>query len=155
MLFRLTRLNAQDRLLLFRALGILLKATVIVRLLPFSMLRKTLQSAPAIARSNALQPAEHITWAIEVISRRLSSSCLVRAIAAQCLLAQYGHSATLHIGVMKDPDGKFGAHAWLERNGVVLVGGSSAPIEFRELDFLASDARRGSGSGSFHKETRS
>ena len=50
------------------------------------------------------------------------ASCLVRALAAQILLARAGVPATLRLGIRKDPDGKFQAHAWLEWRGEPLLG---------------------------------
>jgi hypothetical protein len=48
-------------------------------------------------------------------------TCLAEALASKALLARYGHSGELCVGVLKT-DGKFEAHAWLECENHVLVG---------------------------------
>lgn len=45
-------------------------------------------------------------------------------------------SATLHLGVMKGTSDELQAHAWLERDGQVLIGGKSAPDAYRPLEEL-------------------
>ena len=63
-----------------------------------------------------------LVWAIEVASRRMpGATCLCRALALQRLLSKNGHRAELQIGVEKNGE-LFGAHAWLVRDGCVLIG---------------------------------
>jgi hypothetical protein len=40
----------------------------------------------------------------------------------QVLLARTGCQSRLRIGVTRNPKGTFIAHAWLEKDGVILVG---------------------------------
>lgn len=64
-----------------------------------------------------------MVWAVEVVSRRSpGSTCLVQALAAQLLLARYGHPSLLQIGVARPDQGMLKAHAWLEHEGTVLIG---------------------------------
>jgi len=64
-----------------------------------------------------------IAWAITRIAPLIPrSTCLVRAIAAHDLLTRHGHASTIHIGVAKSEANAFEAHAWVECNGVILVG---------------------------------
>jgi hypothetical protein len=51
------------------------------------------------------------------------STCLHLAVALKLLLAERGITSELRFGVRND-GGTFTAHAWLEREGRVLVGGS-------------------------------
>jgi hypothetical protein len=53
-----------------------------------------------------------------------AKTCLNQALAAQMLLAQRGYPALLHIGVAKGKEGQFQAHAWVESEGKVVIGGS-------------------------------
>jgi hypothetical protein len=46
----------------------------------------------------------------------------------------------LHIGVAKNEDG-FQAHAWVERNGQVLIGGANSPQEYKRFGDLARKMR--------------
>jgi hypothetical protein len=56
----------------------------------------------------------------------LVRTCLTQALAAQVLLARSGDQSDLRIGVTRDSNGKFLAHAWLERQGAVLIGGDGS-----------------------------
>jgi hypothetical protein len=49
--------------------------------------------------------------------------CLARALATQHLLAVNGYGAQLRIGVAKESSGKLEAHAWVEYQGNVIIGG--------------------------------
>lgn len=71
--------------------------------------------------------AEAIVWAVSVVARRLHFTCLVNAIAAQSLLAAYGFQSQLHIGVTCR-QGAFAAHAWVERDNEIVIGGPAASV---------------------------
>jgi transglutaminase superfamily protein len=68
-----------------------------------------------------------IVWAIEAGGRRLGrlSTCLTRALAGELLLDSNAAPVTLTIGVRRTDAGTLEAHAWLARNGRVLLGGTS------------------------------
>jgi hypothetical protein len=51
-----------------------------------------------------------------------SASCLTQALATRTLLRLRGQNSTLKIGVDKDENGKFMAHAWLEIDGKIIIG---------------------------------
>jgi hypothetical protein len=64
-----------------------------------------------------------IGWAVRAAGRRLpGGTCLVEALAAQLLLARHGHRSDLKIGVAQS-EGNFEAHAWVEIDGRIVVGG--------------------------------
>lgn len=52
-------------------------------------------------------------------------SCLSQALAAWWLLARRGVVTSVRIGVQKDRRG-FSAHAWVERDGMIIMGGADA-----------------------------
>jgi len=52
------------------------------------------------------------------------ASCLVQALALEALLARAGHDAVVRLGVSSGP--VFDAHAWVECDGAILIGGSGA-----------------------------
>lgn len=62
-----------------------------------------------------------------------TGQCLVRALAAQVMLGRRGYRTEVKFGVEKDGDGVFGAHAWLERDGRVLIGGGVEPGRYAPL----------------------
>jgi hypothetical protein len=68
--------------------------------------------------------AHEITWAVAAASRLIPrASCLTQAIAGVLLLHWHGYASQLCIGAGRNAAGRFQAHAWLERRGVVLLGG--------------------------------
>lgn len=50
------------------------------------------------------------------------ANCLVQALTARFLLIRRGQSADLKIGVDKESEKDFGAHAWLEVEGEIIIG---------------------------------
>jgi hypothetical protein len=58
----------------------------------------------------------------------LGTTCLTTALVAQALLQRHGCQAKLRIGVRRDLSGAFTAHAWLEREGIVIVGGPAEMV---------------------------
>lgn len=70
--------------------------------------------------------ADRIRWGVEVVSRRIpAATCLTQALAARVLLARHGYPSELRIGVARDPGGRVRAHAWVECEGRIVVGGPS------------------------------
>ena len=64
---------------------------------------------------------------IDAASRYVpGATCLVRALAAETLLRKYGHDACLRIGVSKNSSQVLLAHAWVESEGQVVIGGEEA-----------------------------
>jgi len=78
-------------------------------------------------RSNSNHAAHRIAWATRAAARFIPrSTCLVQAIAGQVLLIRYGYQPRLMIGVMKDADQRFQAHAWVACDERILIGGPGA-----------------------------
>lgn len=74
----------------------------------------------------------------ETLLRRLPPpwryTCLRRGIVLYYLLHKAGSRATLHIGVRRDPAGAFQAHAWLTRDGALLLEpAGNEPNQYRVL----------------------
>ena len=118
-------LPAAERWLLVKAALLLGGTRLGLRLLPFRILRRLVES---LSRPSAWLPAtdsfstERIVWAVELASRYVPTTCLSRALSAQVLLARRGYPVLLHFGAVKDGE-RFLAHAWLESEGQVLIGG--------------------------------
>jgi hypothetical protein len=70
---------------------------------------------------------ERIAWAINASGRRLgrSSTCLVRALVAELVLGANDGPVILTIGVKRTPTGTLEAHAWVTRQGRVVMGATS------------------------------
>jgi len=96
-------------------------------LLPFQTLLRLLA---AMTRRTAVLPQadpatiDRVAWAVEVVSRYVPmATCLTQALTMQVLLDQLGHTASLRIGVARSAAGQFMAHAWVECEGKIVMGG--------------------------------
>lgn len=58
--------------------------------------------------------------------------CLTQALAARWLLGRAGFDADLKIGARREAS-EFKAHAWLEMNGRVVLGGAASPSLYTTL----------------------
>jgi hypothetical protein len=67
--------------------------------------------------------------------------CLVRAIGLRRLLASHGMDATVCIGV-RQRDGTFDAHAWVEFRNMVLGDHEEHTGSFTELPDIQVDKKR-------------
>ena len=120
-------LPASDRALLLQALTAIVAMRAGVWTLPFARARRLADaiSHPMRANSTCARPSpEKIAWAVATASRAVPSggNCLVRALATGIVLKRYRYPSELKIGVMNPVDGHFGAHAWLESGGIVVIG---------------------------------
>ena len=59
--------------------------------------------------------------------------CLTKALVAESLLLRRGYAVEMTIGVAKGEKGQLIAHAWLECDGTVLIGGDESVNRFTEL----------------------
>lgn len=72
-------------------------------------------------------PLVAVVRSVEASSRRVPrASCLTQAVAAQLLLHHYGYGSTLCVGVAKEENGAFRAHAWVEHGGRIVIGGEES-----------------------------
>ena len=96
-----------------------------LELVPFSTLRKLLFKLTSLLRNLGKDfSEEYLVWSVAVVSPYVpKTTCLAQALAAQLLLQRAGHQARLHIGVKYGIGGRLEAHAWLESQGRILIGG--------------------------------
>lgn len=123
-------LPAPERLLLVRAFTLLAAVRIALWLLPFKVLRWMLSKlAQAHTRypSECHFPSERGVWALQAASRYVPrATCLTQALAGQVLLGFNGTSTSVRIGVAKRRTRDLEAHAWLESQGTILIGGADA-----------------------------
>jgi hypothetical protein len=96
-------------------------------LLPFRTWRQILTVVAPVPRQRQ-QPTEasirRLAGAVERVSHFVpAAACLTQALAAHVLLRRRGVLTRLHIGVAKDKEQRFMAHAWVESQGEVVIGG--------------------------------
>jgi Transglutaminase-like superfamily len=103
-------------------------------LLPFQTLRRLLAHTTrevAGAWGGDQASINQVARAVTVASRYIpAASCLTQALATQVLLSQRGHQASLRIGVARSYVGEFQAHAWVECQGKIVIGGAQALSRF-------------------------
>jgi hypothetical protein len=81
--------------------------------------------------------SSEIAIAVNIAGRRSfwATSCLRQALALRYFLQRVGIESELRIGVRGGQGGlgDFAAHAWVEKNGVVLIGGEHASERYVAL----------------------
>jgi hypothetical protein len=70
---------------------------------------------------------DRIVWAVQRAASvaPLGRTCLTEALTAEALLRRAGCDTTLRYGVAAEGEKRLAAHAWLEHNGVEIMGGPS------------------------------
>jgi hypothetical protein len=118
-------LSSTEQRLLIRAWILLGVIRLGLELFPFSTLRKLLNRLKSIMGGFEKEFSEQqLVWSVAVVSRYITkATCLAQALTAQFLLQQAGHQACLHIGVTDSEEGRLKAHAWVESQGRILMGG--------------------------------
>src|SRR5919112_6290116 len=126
---KMLRLSIAERWLLIKAALLLGTIGLGKRLLPFRTLGWLLvraAGAPTGPRRTNPHPTDTIVWAVQACRLRVlgSNNCLTQALGTQVLLARHGYPAQVHIGVTRREQGRFQAHAWVESEGRVIIGGT-------------------------------
>lgn len=118
---------ATDRHLLALAALLLGVMRLGLWLLPFQIL---LRLQAAISHKTVVQSApdrimiERVAWAVEVGGRYVPrTTCLTQALALQILLGRLGHPSSLCLGVTRNVAGQVEAHAWVECEERIVMGG--------------------------------
>ncbi len=90
------------------------------------------------ARSNGgLSQLTRLSDRVQRVSRYVpGATCLTQALALKLMLTRRRVACRLRIGVAKEPDGAFKAHAWLETlSNQVIIGGGLSPEQYKPLKF--------------------
>jgi hypothetical protein len=71
--------------------------------------------------------AREISWAIQALARRLPwlRQCLAQSLAAHWMTQRRKIPGTLYLGVARDSERSFAAHAWLRCGAIWVTGGSN------------------------------
>lgn len=133
------RLPGSDQLLLLEALAALSAFKLGLWLLPFPTVRRFIRKHAQVKRVQVDRATiRRVVWALNIISLYLPifKNCLNRALAAQLLLGRRGQPADLRIGVARGAGGEFKAHAWIESEGRVVLGGGREFSSFTPMPSL-------------------
>lgn len=78
---------------------------------------------------------KHAIRAVRAVARRSlgNKPCLPQALALKWLLGRAGKTTNLQIGVSKNTSKEIEAHAWLELDGEIIIGGRSSPIYYEKF----------------------
>jgi hypothetical protein len=131
----LLRMPGRDRLQIVLTFLLLAAIRLGLWLLPFQTL---LQRLEKLGRSaSAPRSIRQIVWMVNVSSRYMPGvKCLARALTTRVLLNWYGYASELRIGVAKGEQGELEAHAWVEYQGKVIIGGLSTLSRYVPLPSL-------------------
>jgi hypothetical protein len=130
------RVTAADCRLLLSVSIVQLLAMAAVAWVPIPTARGALMKVRRSALAlRGVSSEARVIWAIEATGRWHTggSSCLARALAAELLLPPVGQPLIVVIGVTSPINGRLKSHAWIERDGRVLVGGSESRREYFPL----------------------
>ena len=92
-------------------------------------LEARVKSPEAKVSGNSVEAtAAQIAAVVSLAGRRSlwTTSCLRQALGLWVLLARRGIASEVRVGIESTPDAGFAAHAWVERNDQVLIGGEHA-----------------------------
>jgi hypothetical protein len=122
---RIKNVSVKDGLLIAEAVVLLWLVRLGLWLLPFTRLTSFLGwlTTSSSVRNGSHIEVRGIRRCIRVASRVVPyPTCLTQALATRVLLKRRGKVPELRIGVTKNDVGRLEAHAWLESDGVVVVG---------------------------------
>ena len=142
---RFLQLSAKDKILLVRCSLLVWATWLALRVVPFRVMSRW-SSGASEQNSKLLQPQKSIAsvvWAIKAAARYLpkSGNCLAQALTAQRILGKSGYPSSVRLGVARGQGGEFLAHAWLEVDGKVVIGGSDSTTRFVPLPPLEQETR--------------
>jgi hypothetical protein len=123
------RLPRAERRLFVRALFLTAGVRLGLWLFRYPTVRRVLpkQTDPAAPGASAAPSVEQIAWAANAAANYVpGSTCLVRALVGSVLCRRYGLPAEVRIGVGLDAQKNFEAHAWMESDGQVVIGGEES-----------------------------
>lgn len=121
---------ATDRRLLLSALCLVSAIRLGLWLLPVKTVGHFvgwLSRSHSRATADASSLSDRVSRAVRRASRVVpGASCLTQALAVQGLLERHGLQTRLHIGVTSEGGQTMRAHAWLDSQGVTVIGGAGA-----------------------------
>lgn len=105
-------------------------------LLPFATFRKLFHwfSNSSTSLDISEKETQEIVWAVNTAANLLPVEllCLPRALATKFLMRKVS-SVTLEIGIEIGSKKEFEAHAWVEKNGKIVIGDWSDSVSYQRL----------------------
>jgi hypothetical protein len=134
---KLARLDADEWGILLAAVWLLPATALSLRMFGYRRTRAWMERHASPNRSGPADPrleAARVARLVSVAAHRgpYRANCLRQALVAWWLLGRRGVDTNLVIGVRKDEQG-FAAHAWVELDGDVIIGGADSPGRFQSM----------------------
>jgi hypothetical protein len=121
------------------ALGVMALVRIALWTLPFPWTRRGMQFLCPLRFALDRYTEQQATRAIADAAHFLpQSTCLTQALTLQLLLQWTGLECRVHIGVCLHS--RFESHAWVERDGRILVGGDAESARYTRLLTLGPTA---------------
>ncbi len=121
------RLPFVEKYLLIKCILLLTAIRLGLSLLSFKAILNLLdgnREKHIVLKNNEQLSPDKISWSVEVASRHVPlTTCLIKALTTKVLLARQGYQSSLNIGVTKSEKGHLDAHAWVESEGRIVIGG--------------------------------
>lgn len=134
---KLCTLSSEQRLVLAEAAGLLIVVRLGLWTGGLQRTRRWLRRVKPFFAETRNLTTQQVAGMVMCAARRcpLGSTCLTRALTGHLLLGRSGYECQLRIGVARSVRGDFEAHAWLERYGQVILGGTEEDVNrFNALD---------------------
>jgi hypothetical protein len=131
---KLLRLSLPDCYLLAKSLVLVIAVRLGLWMLPFRSVQTLLATLIYVTSKSSMQtpyaPIDRLRWAVTLTSRYVPrATCLTQALVAKVLLSQCGYSAHVRVGVARDASEQLQAHAWVESEGRIAIGGSQGYLK--------------------------
>jgi hypothetical protein len=141
-LHRLFGLPSSQKLLLLRACTLLAGVVLALRFYAYSKTARWFSSpliTPAVPPASDFedQVATAISHAATVVP---GARCLAQAIVACRILNRAGIPAAVRIGAAKSEGSAIHAHAWVEYEGRIILGGEESAVTYKALSGERSGA---------------
>ena len=130
---RARRLPASSWGTLIRVLPLLVAVRMALWVLPYRTVSRLfdvpsheIAARPKATPKRTVALIRTVAWAGRTLLA--DRPCLTQAIAGRWLLARRGYASDLKMGVRRKDDGEgIAAHAWLEMDGRIVLGGGDSP----------------------------
>lgn len=116
-------LDREERCLLLRTFVLVACLRGALNLSSFVKLKNYLARRAARHSIPKSMSVAQLVWSVRTAAAYIPrATCLTQVLAAKYQLERSGRPGLIHIGVAKD-NGQFLAHAWLECEGEIVIGG--------------------------------
>lgn len=135
---RFFSLTPARRHLLAKSAILLAAVRLSLWLLPFRVVRRVIAKMSHSTHSfseTSQTYTDQVAWSVSAIGRHfpILGHCLTQALATQALLGKHGQPVNLRIGVLRTDEGTLRAHAWVESQGRIIVGGAADISQYTPL----------------------